>query len=74
MLKFKIETDVYDWESDTITGAQVRAQGPGIPENMDLFLKVQGAPGRLIGNDEAVDLTEAGIEKFYSQNATSTPG
>lgn len=43
--KIKVENDVYDWDSQFITGAQVRALGPGIPDSMDLFLKVPGQPG-----------------------------
>lgn len=74
MPKFKIENDTYDWDSDTITGAEVRALGPGIPDTMDLFVKLPGQPGRLIENSEPVSLENPGIEKFYSQNATSTPG
>jgi len=72
--KFKIENTTYEWESQFITGQQVRAVGPGIPANMDLFLKVAGKPGRLIANDESVDLGQPGIEKFYSQQSSSTAG
>lgn len=73
--KIKVENDVYDWDSQFITGAQVRALGPGIPESMDLFLKVPGKPGRLIKNDDTVDLDEQpGIEKFYAQESSSEAG
>lgn len=72
--KFKIENDIYDWPTQTISGGDVRSVGPGIPANMDLFLKVQGAAGRLIANDDIVDLGEPGIEKFYAQDASSEAG
>jgi Multiubiquitin len=72
--KFKIENTMYEWESKFITGQQVRSVGPGIPDNMDLYLKVQGKPGRLVKNDESVDLSTPGIEKFYSQESSSTAG
>lgn len=73
--KIKVENDVYDWDSQFITGAQVRALGPGIPDSMDLFLKVPGQPGRLIKNDESVDLDQQpGIEKFYAQESSSEAG
>lgn len=72
--KFKIENDVYDWGSQFITGAEVRSVGPGIPENMDLFVKVPGSPGRLVKNEDSVDLGEPGIEKFYSQESRSEAG
>lgn len=72
--KFKIENVTYDWDNQIITGAEVRTVGPGIPDNMDLFLKEKHKPGRLIKNDDKVDLAEEGIEKFYTQESTSTPG
>lgn len=72
--KFKIENTTYDWDSQFITGQQVRSVGPGIPDNMDLYLKVAGKPGRLIAKDESIDLDMHGIEKFYSQEASSTAG
>jgi len=73
--KLQIENDVYEWDSQFITGAQVRGLGPGIPDSMDLFLKVPGKPGRLIKNDDSVDLDEhPGIDKFYAQESGSEAG
>ena len=72
--KFKIENDTYNWPTQFITGKDVRSVGPGIPESMDLYLKVRGAPGRLVKNDDKVDLEEPGIEKFYAQDASSEAG
>lgn len=73
--KFKIETETHEWPSQYITGAEVRAIPPGIPENMDLFLKLKGKVGRLVKNDEQIDLgEESGIEKFFIQESKSTPG
>jgi hypothetical protein len=72
--KFKIENETYDWSERFISGADVRAVGPGIPDSMDLFLKVAGEPGRLIENATRVDLGQPGIEKFYAQDASSEAG
>lgn len=72
--KFKIEEETYEWESQFITGKEVRGVGPGIPASMDLFLKEKGKPGCLIENDEKVDLGNPGIEKFYSQESSSSAG
>lgn len=72
--KFKIENEVYEWENQFITGAEVRSIPPGIPSNMDLFIKRPSKPGELVGNEDKIDLEESGIEKFYSQVADSSPG
>lgn len=72
--KFKIENETHDWDEQFIKGSDVRGIPPGIPENMDLFLKEKGSPGRLIKNDDEVDLENPGIEKFYSQDASSEAG
>jgi hypothetical protein len=73
--KIQVENEVYEWDSQFITGAQVRTLGPGIPENMDLFLKLPGKPGRLVRDEDVVDLDEHnGIEKFYAQDSASEAG
>ncbi len=72
--KFKIENETHDWDKQFITGTEVRAIPPGIPANMDLFVKRPGKPGELVGNTDPIDLSPAGIEKFYSQVADSSPG
>lgn len=71
---FKIENENHEWPNQFISGSEVRAVPPGIPSNMDLFLKSQGKPGVLIRNEQQVDLDQPGIEKFYSQVADSSPG
>jgi len=72
--QFKVEDETYHWSEQFITGGEVRQQGPGIPEGMDLYLKVRNLPGRLVANDEKIDLAEPGIEKFYAQDASSEAG
>lgn len=71
---FKIDNTSYPWDQQFITGTEVRSVGPGIPEDMDLFVKIQGKPGRLVANDDRFDLSDAGIEKFYSQESSSSAG
>lgn len=71
---FKIENEPQTWDEQFITGSQVRAIPPGIPDNLDLYVKRQGKPGALVQKNSKIDLDEPGIEKFYSQAATSTAG
>jgi len=67
--KFKIFVDdtQYPWDSPKITGGQIR-QLANIDPNFQLFLEEPGPekPDRLITNDQEVDLTEPGVEKFYT--------
>lgn len=72
--KFKVENNVYEWATQFITGREVRQARPGIPQSYDLFLKMHGKTGVLIKDDEAIDLKDPGIEKFYAQQSTSTAG
>lgn len=72
--KFKIENTVYEWPNQFITGSEVRGVGAGIPESMDLYLKVSGQVGLLITNDEKINLDQPGIEKFYCQESSSEAG
>lgn len=72
--KFKIEDEDYKWPTQFITSAEIRTLGPGIPDNMDLYLKVKGSPGRLVTREERIDLGQKGIEKFYAQDASSEAG
>ncbi|OGR19207.1 MAG: hypothetical protein A2X81_12115 [Desulfobacterales bacterium GWB2_56_26] len=72
--KFKIDNIGYEWPNQFITGKEVREVGPGIPESMDLFLKISGQPGKLVELDERIDLGQPGIEKFYTQESSSDAG
>ena len=72
--RFKIENISYEWPNRFITGSEVRKVGAGIPESMDLFVKVPGKPGKLVGKDERIDLGQPGIEKFYTQESSSDAG
>lgn len=73
--KFKIENETYEWGDATITAAEVRGVGPGIPDSMDLFVKLSGKPARLVSDPgEVFDLSGPGIEKFFAQNSSSEAG
>lgn len=73
--KFKIENVTHEWPSQFITGAEIRQVPPGIPSNMDLYVKEKGKTARLIADNEKFDLSEHnGIDKFFAQEASSTAG
>lgn len=61
----RIENTYYTSEKQIITGMEIRKLGKGIPGTMDLFLKMKGKLGRLVFDDEQIDLLDKEIEKFY---------
>lgn len=63
----KIDGNSFEWHQSEITGAEIRQLG-NIHEDYEILLKIQGhQDDRLIGNDDSVDLSLPGIEKFYSK-------
>ena len=70
----KVENVTYHWPKQFITRAEIRTLGPGIPANMDVFLKRAGKPGILIADETPIDLDEKGLEKFYAQDPSSEAG
>jgi hypothetical protein len=72
--EYMIENEPHKSEVRIIKGADVRAVPPGIPDTMDLYMKVRGEPGRLVKNEDEIDLGDPGIEKFYAQDASSEAG
>lgn len=71
---FKINNDPHEWPNEIISGAEVRSVPPGIPDSMDLFIKRKGQSGVLVQKTDEFDLKDPGIEKFYTQDASSEAG
>ena len=65
--KILVDQTPFDWQSQFITGADIRELG-NIPVAYSVFLKVNG-PGEdeLISDDTQVDLSPPGREHFYSK-------
>ena len=58
----------YKWEEPLIPGSQIKQLG-GIEPTADLFLEGKGhQPDELISDNQQVDLSNPGIEKFYSKD------
>lgn len=58
----------FKWEQPLIQGSQIKQLG-GIEPNAELYLKGKGQqPDVLIADDQQVDLSNPGIEKFYSRD------
>jgi Multiubiquitin len=69
-----VDNERYDWESDTITGIQLRELG-SLPEDVEIYLKVPGQPDQPVENDTVIDLSEhKGPARFSTQNPGSQAG
>lgn len=69
-----IDNERYDWDEDTITGAQLRVLG-SLPDDVQIFHKVPGHPDEEIKNDTVVDLTkQPGPDRFSTQPVGSQAG
>lgn len=54
---FFVDGTPYSWPQETISGEDIRKIA-GIPENVDLFLKVPGHPDKLVEKTTIVPLEE----------------
>jgi len=69
-----IDNERYDWNGDTITGAQLRELG-SLPEDVQIFRKVPGHPDQEVKNETIIDLTEhPGPDRFSTQPVGSQAG
>lgn len=69
-----VDTDKYEWDKSTITGAELRVLA-AIPENVEIFLEVPGKPDLEVKNDTVIDLEKHhGPAKFSTQSPGSQAG
>lgn len=69
-----IDNERFDWDEETITGAQLRVLG-GLPQDVEIFHKVPGHPDEEIKNETVVDLTkQPGPNRFSTQSVGSQAG
>jgi len=64
--QIKVDGKNYKWDKQEISGAEIRLIGL-IPHDYQIFLKIHNQEERLIGDDDKVDLTNPGVEQFYSK-------
>lgn len=64
----------YDWDEDCITGAQIKNLAGVDAEAYDAWQDVPGPEDILVGDGDKIDLTEPGVEKFFTGKKTTTEG
>ena len=64
---FKIDNNHYEWDGQYITGADIKRIG-NIPVDEEIYLVIKGhGDDQPVQDNTNVDLSNPGIEKFYSQ-------
>jgi hypothetical protein len=69
-----IDNEPYDWNKDTITGAQLRVLG-SLPDDVQIFWKIPGHPDQEVKNHTVVNLKKhPGPDRFSTQSVGSQAG
>jgi hypothetical protein len=62
----KINGKSYKWDAPEISGAEIR-QIDQIPSDYQIFLKVNNREDLLVRDEDKMNLTDSGVEQFYSK-------
>ena len=69
-----IDNQPYDWDKDTITGAQLRKLG-SLPDDVQIFWKNPGHPDQEVKNHTTINLKKVpGPDHFSTQSVGSQAG
>lgn len=69
-----IDNERYDWDENTITGAQIRELA-SLPDDVQIFHKVPGHPDEEVKNDTVINLGQHhGPDHFSTQPVGSQAG
>lgn len=72
--RFLLDKKPYVTDESKLTGRQILAFGGMNPDQLSLFEARPGGERKPIGADETVDLTEHGIERFFTMKKEHTNG
>jgi hypothetical protein len=72
--RFRLDREPYISTSEVLTGAQILAFGSLDPQHFNLFQAIRGGQRIPIAADQEVDLTQPGIERFFSMKNEHTNG
>jgi len=72
--RFLLDGRQFEWGCTHITGLTLKKLAEVDPATHGVWLMVRGSEDRKIGNDELVDLSEPGVEKFFTGVDKTTEG
>lgn len=73
--KYKLIVDQkpHEWMEQFITGAQIKALA-GVDQTYGVWLQVAGPNDPEVGDSERIDLSQPGVERFFTGKKTTTEG
>jgi len=69
-----VDRKKHDWEEDCITGLQIKNLAGVDVASYNVWQDVPGPEDIPVEDNQKVDLTEPGVEKFFTGKKTSTEG
>jgi hypothetical protein len=71
--KLIVDQRPYEWPEKFITGSQIKTLG-GVDQGYGVWQQVPGPNDPEIGDDQKVDLSQPGTERFFTGKKTTTEG
>jgi hypothetical protein len=71
--KILIDHQPYEWEKSTITGSEIKVLA-GVDPAYGVWQDIAGPTDPPVDDGQAVDLTNAGNERFFTGKKTTTEG
>lgn len=72
--KIIVDQKPHDWPKPTITGLEIKKLAGVDPNAYDAWQDVHGPDDLLIKDNDKVDLTAKGTERFFTGKKTTTEG
>lgn len=64
----------YEWPNPVISGAEIKQLAGVDPLTFEVWQDISGPDDKFIDDNDKVDLTENGTEKFFTIKKTTTEG
>lgn len=72
--KIIVDQKPHDWPKTTITGLEIKSLAGVDRAAYDAWQDVRGPEDRLVMDDDQIDVTEKGTERFFTGKKTTTEG
>ncbi|MEI2806285.1 MAG: multiubiquitin domain-containing protein [Albidovulum sp.] len=72
--RFELDGRIFEWGATLISGMTLKKLAGVDPATYGVWLEVRGAEDRPIGDTEMVDLSAAGVERFFTGIKQTTEG